>query len=207
MKKILISFFALALWFGGFAQNDTIKVKDYIIFLLKKYAPYHDFNYTWQDEADTINAIFIQALEGLNNFNKEQKRDLRTKALLLLYDNSRSWLEDSPDTDRVYTRRSLCHMIIALLSDQNKFETFTDYAMIEASRTRYYGKKQRMMLVHLLEYLLMLHFDNSAEYKCEEIRDLFVAEKDGRYDDDTPYFHNENFVKDMSILLQKLKCK
>ena|GEM_PF-2775948 len=210
MKKfvflLLLSLFA----FNANATNtDSVDVVQYIVSFLKKHAPCRDLNPSQRDKTEVVNALFVQTVVGFSKFDEAEKSRLRTKAFLLLYDNASFEYEDSPDLDRMHTRRSLCFMTISLLSDNWRYLTFVEYAMIEASRTRSFSRSKRVLLVHLTEYLLMHHFNYPAasiNEVCKKMRDFFIARKNRYCDDGDSYFYG-NFADAFSILLQKLSCE
>jgi len=207
MKKTVFLMLSL---FVFIASANSENVKQYIVSLLKTHAPYHDMNPSRQDETAIVNALFIQAVGGFHTFEETEKRRLRTKAFSLLYDNASSLHDDSKDVDRMHTRRMLCFMTIALLSDEERFETLIKYALFETLGTREFYRSQNVLLVHLTTYLLMTHFDFSAvssiNTQCRKIRDFFSA-KQGQFLEDNISYFNNRFENDFSALLQKIRCE
>ena len=193
---LLILFVANAI-----AQNiDTIGEEQYIIFLLKRYCPYTDANPIWQDDANEVNAIFIQVIDNFNKYTDKEKHNLRIEAFVLLYENSTAIFEDATDIDRMARRRSLCYMTLSLLSDEYKYNSFIKDAMNNILNIHKEFQYREKLLISLLEILLLNSFNNANTSEMEEkwtnLCDIFNAGKD---------FLNEDFADNFSILIQKQK--
>jgi hypothetical protein len=200
MKNTILVFIILALT-QAVAYGQTKKEEQqYIVSILKKHAPFKETNPVHQEEADEVNSIFMQAINGLNIQSEEDKSNLRTKALLMLYDNSVAIFEDATDVRRMATRRCLCFMTLSLLSDEWRFLSFINDAINTVSDILPEEQYQRKALIHLLEILLKYPFENKNEierkYKC--LHDFFISNRD--------YF-DKNFADDFIQLMQKVKVK
>jgi len=209
MKMIFLILLFIAGTIKTCATNVSIdyteEERQYIVYMLKKYAPHKDSNPTHQEDADRVNSIFIQALDGLNNYTNEEKGNLRIDTFMLLYDNSVSLMssDDSADANRKAKKRSLCYMALSLLSDKYRYDFFTKDAINTISSIHMLEDKYTMIaIIRLLEILLIYQFENEntiqreLEEKYIGLQDFINAEKD---------YILEDFVSDFSVLMLKFK--
>jgi len=188
------------------SEHDTFEFPacnhEPVISLLKKYALLKETNPTHQDETNEVNTIFLRALHGLNGFTDTEKNHFRTKALLMLYDNSVAIFEDATDYDRMAIRKSLCYMTLSLLSDEYRYQSFTKDAINSVSDILPERKYQQIVLIRLLEILMMHQFDNitpkEIEEKWKNLQHFFETS--------TTYFDKE-FMDDFDYLCNLLMQK
>ena len=90
---------------------------------------YSDVNPIYKPESDSINERFKDALLGRNRLilNPDNHSEIES-ILKVIYINSVSEYDDSPDFRRYKVRRSICFATIALLSGSEKANTFIEYA-------------------------------------------------------------------------------
>jgi len=124
LKKIifLILFLAVSLY-NAYSQNneyesDKITIANFLI----KYCTFSDCNPTRQEEADSINFFVRKIFE--EQYTSDNLPNLITQAFHLLYENSISEFEDSPDVNRMGIRRYMCFIALAWLSDEERYNTF-----------------------------------------------------------------------------------
>lgn len=125
VRLFLISIF-ISISFAVFSQDQKL-VKETVDYIIQTYH-IPEGNPIYYEESGSIDSVFKIML--LDYFKiKKSKTNYTTDYLFnLLYSNSISEYEDSPDMRRMKMRRSLCFSCIAFKADLLSASTFIDYA-------------------------------------------------------------------------------
>jgi hypothetical protein len=190
-NKIIFVFLAFPLMLSGQPDKNLIeKTKQYI---LKTYR-IEESNPAHSSESDSISNMFAVSL-GSYGTAKKTKHEI-INLFELLYDNTTSLYEDSPDVRRMKTRHSMLFSIAALSCDSDKAATFLDYA----KSSLYTG--QCGMIEDLLEneYTGMLFLDLLVAYSNKEnIKEKL--ESVGKYLGSASGKINESFLSEAQQLI------
>ncbi len=129
---VLTAFFlAASLYAQELDSEKTIK-------FLSKYFCYGETNYYYLDESNEIKDLFYCALKNIYAYTSEEKEALRLYAFSLLYNNSIIDYEDAVDEYRRNVKRSMSYMILAVLSDEFRYEYFLQMAKKSIDSYIYY---------------------------------------------------------------------
>jgi len=104
-----------------YSQIETYEEIAIINFLIK-HCSFKDCNPTHQEAADKVNFFVRKVFEM--QYTSDDMSDLISEALQLFYNNSIGEFEDSPDVRRMATRRSMCFMALAFLSEDYRYPAF-----------------------------------------------------------------------------------
>ena len=195
MKKIYFVILFLGIFsYNAYSQNNEyesnkIEVANFLI----KYCTFNDANPTRQEEIDSINFFMRKVLE--KKYSSDKIPDLINQALHLLYDNSISMFEDSYDIFRMGTRRYLCFIALACLSDEWRYEIFIEdaRACLRESDELYENK----CILNMVEvYKILCYYEKAPHHKATLLLDdLKNMQK---------YITDKDFITEYSKILSKL---
>jgi len=199
MRKtvIILSIFALVSH-SIRSQNKKYEAEKAAItdFLIKHIA-FRDGNPTHQEAADEVNSFLIKVFE--KQYTVDQIPDLITQALQLFYKNSIGEFDDSPDFRRMTTRRSMCFLALAFLSDKSRYLTFLADARNTLNNIEDFANSEMLLIVNMVELYKTLGLEFALK---SSIKDLI-----SRYQDDLKskeQYTRNNFAAEYREILSKI---
>jgi len=185
---------------SSFSQRTEL-INDCQTLVLKTFY-YRDSNPIYQQESDSINLRFKNAL--LNRDLLHLDKDYKTKIepiLRSIYDNSTNEYDDSPDYRRQKMRRSICFATIALLTDYDKAYTFLEYSKVsligsidrpddELIENQYLG-------LMIIEIMIKLENNKLTESDIDKIENYLNLKKD--LISEQNYFESRKIITDSKL--------
>jgi len=204
MKKVIIILGVFALNTSVYSQNSLLHNKTVVDFILE-YCKFKDANPIYQSDADSISGLLQKILVA----ETSEKRELRTKALQMFYENTAGTFEDGSDIYRMGRRRTLCFIALALLEDEYRYLAFLNdarncLANITPNENHQKEYAKEYAIIDIIETLIRLNFDYSRtqiEHDIEKLQRNILLLKE--QNDAASKFIND-YMNIVNIIIKKL---
>ena len=165
IKKAFCIFLLLSAFtvFGQTYEADKIA----IIKFLTKHCSFEDGNPIHQEEADEVNLLVRKIFE--KQYSSDDIPNLITQTLQLFYDNSVGEFEDSPDYTRMTTRRSMCYMALAFLSEEYRYRAFLEDTRDNLNKLASDLNGEMLLIVNMIELYRELNWEYASNKAIEHI--------------------------------------
>jgi hypothetical protein len=176
-RKIYILLLVLVATAGSASAQENLLKNPQVRKCITKWFSFGDPNPTHQAEADSVNVLLRDILAAWEHTPQVPDSRLKTRALELFYANSRIGDEDGTDGYRMFVRRNMCYIALALLpgSEYRWYSAFIEDARdwVGDGALPQDVPERELAMIDMVEALLLTNSAGESHKKrtVEKLRD------------------------------------